>query len=103
MDLRHRHLLFILSIVVCASLACQSQPYGTEQAQGRPVGMMVAWCRAVESGALHNKEAHKDHVIGFEARAAARTWFAGMPNSGWYLRQERLLREGEGAEPAGKS
>ena len=82
--------------------SARASPLAARQAQGRPLGLMVAWCRAVESCALHNKDAHKANGLDFEARAAARACFAGLPGSAWYLRQERPLQEGEGAELGGR-
>ena len=80
---------------------------GRNPAQGRPVGLLLAWLRApCDSHRFLDREQHlalsrcaNDPAVSFEARTAAREWAATVPELQAAMALERAPREGEGVEP----
>ena len=64
-------------------------PWKSRAGQGRPLGLLVAWCSAVGAGTIPDKDAHtvtlKDLCAaeGQGARAGSREWFKAQPESGF--------------------
>ena len=71
----------------------------TRAAQGRPLGLLAAWCSAP---ADLPKEAH--HPATFRAswaqRREARSFLRGLPEAAPFFAAERWPRDGEDSEPA---
>ena len=82
----------------------KGSPWEGRAGQGRPLGYLVAWCMACDSGApdkaAHNKIGQElRKAPGFEQRDAARAWFYLHERGQAFMAKERPRREGESEEP----
>ena len=77
----------------------QASAAASRRAQGRPLGLLLAWLRCCDEFA--DAAEHKGHrpFPSHEARLAARTAFAAEADSEAWFAVERPRREGEGLEP----
>ena len=74
-------------------------PFAGRAAQGRPLGFLAAFCKAVEDGSLTSKDQHWKHEISLAQRQQARRDLCALPEAAGYCEKERLAREGETDEP----
>jgi hypothetical protein len=84
---------------------------GRETAQGRPIGLLLAWLAAGEhrpSRDGHHKMSIAKHrcaediaMLSFDRRLELRQWAQEQPDLASLLALERVRRDGEGVEPEG--
>ena len=81
----------------------RSRVAGAKYAQGRPIGLMMAWLTAhlEDDDDNHHGHVHMDPMPSYEDREEGRREFMELPDTEFWLDLERPQRvdEGEGFEP----
>lgn len=71
----------------------------TRQAQGRPLGHLMAWLEGQADPAFTGQRLHHAYAPPYAARVAAREALKQLPGSEGLFDAERPKNEGEGSEP----